>query len=294
MKIVSRKLAELLKSRCDLSYTEVYEITTTDGLAIRTTTGDKDIVFNSKMFYAGNGNAPLIGVNQLPEVSEKLGLSVDTLMLDLLGDKFLVNNQPFISACIGGLLDSARVRGWRLFMPEYGNTSLGGIPKLVGIVSDVEIRVGVVSLTVSNVVELLNVDWPRNLYQGGCLNSLGDDACGVDLAKYTTTCRIENASTRSVLYTSLNDTTQHPYRFGQLVFTSGLLTGVKRSVRADNVVVGSIELTHPLPIPPSVGDAFSLTMGCSKSYTDPDGCVKFANMQRFRGMPFIPTVEMGV
>ena len=58
-----------------------------------------------------------------------------------------------------------------------------------GLVTDVQIERGLVSLTAASYLSLLNVQIPRDVYRPQCNNTLYDSACGVVKASFTASLR---------------------------------------------------------------------------------------------------------
>jgi uncharacterized phage protein (TIGR02218 family) len=83
---------------------------------------------------------------------------------------------------------------------------------------------------------------------------------------------------------------------GRVVFTSGALSGLRRSIGAQpqSVVnsagqVGGVDLVLALPVVPASGDTCELIPGCNKTT---DHCEwKFLNLPNFGGFPYIPKPE---
>jgi hypothetical protein len=81
------------------------------------------------------------------------------------------------------------------------------------------------------------------------------------------------------------------YNLGKISFTSGVLNGQSRMIRASIYNSGSsasITVSTPFPAAPSTGDSFRIYQGCDKSWAGTNGCPKFSNTARFRGFPFVP------
>jgi hypothetical protein len=76
---------------------------------------------------------------------------------------------------------------------------------------------------------------------------------------------------------------------GVIVFTSGLNTGVMRTVKSYLNAFGTISLTIPLPHIPAAGDTFDIYPGCDKLMSTCN--TKFNNISNYRGMQFTPAPE---
>jgi uncharacterized phage protein (TIGR02218 family) len=137
-------------------------------------------------------------------------------------------------------------------------------------------------------VELLDVQVPRDVYQPGCLNTLGDSLCGVTLAALAVTGTASGPSSadRTTVPHSLPQAAGH-FDLGIMTMTGGANTGQRRTVRRHTT--GQLQVLQPWPLPVVAGDSFSVRPGCDK--TQGTCTTKFSNLARFRGMPYIPVAE---
>lgn len=194
-------------------------------------------------------------------------------------------------------------------------TTLGAMVLFRGFVADATVSRAKASFTVKSYLEKLNIGVPRNVFQGPCLNTLGDAMCtvdfmtspvGVPLAVNSTIASVVNATSLKLTAGDF-PTTDYPlsyFRLGTLQFTTGVLAGLRRGVIAwQNVPVfgNLVEFTVPLPTPPTVGDGVRVTAGCEKTVAHCE--FKFANFLnpsvpteglRFRGMPYVPAPDSAI
>jgi hypothetical protein len=77
------------------------------------------------------------------------------------------------------------------------------------------------------------------------------------------------------------------YAEGVITLTSGVLTGLSRSVQASDAS-GNITCSSGFPQAPAIGDTFTVRRGCNKSMVN---CTIYSNLINFGGMPFIPQPE---
>lgn len=219
-----------------------------------------------------------------------LGLPVDTMDLTLwIASTTTVGGITLLQAIANGYFDGGYVKVERLFMSSYGDSNLGAMWMFSGRVSEVEPTRFECRLQIKSVLEVLDRPFPRNLYQGGCTNTLFDSGCAVVKATYTTAATTTAGSTKS----AVNVTNAQPtgyFDLGTILFTSGQNTGVKRTI-ASWTTGGVLNLSLPLPFAPLAGDTFQLVPGCNKMYSDTNGCPKFSNTARYRGFPYIPRPE---
>jgi len=77
------------------------------------------------------------------------------------------------------------------------------------------------------------------------------------------------------------------FDLGTVTFTSGLNSGVSRTVKS--AAPGVVNFSLPLPYPPATGDMFTIYPGCDKIQST---CgAKFNNLSHFSGCPYIPAAE---
>jgi uncharacterized phage protein (TIGR02218 family) len=291
MKPASTALQNLLASR-QFFAADLYTFTLVGGGVLRYCAGDRDISAGGNLFTS---QGPRIDrKDNKAKCHWKLGVEVDTLVFDVMPQATdLVNGQAFLAACVQGAFDGAELQLERAFMATYGDTSVGTVILFVGRVAEIDLGRAVATFTINSHLELLNLQLPRNLWQPGCVNSLGDASCGVTLASFAVTGSAAAGSSQSAVAASLGQATGY-FDQGKIAFTSGANAGLTRSVKA--WVAGSpgtIALLAPLPNAPAAGDAFTIYPGCDKTL-DANGCAKFANTARFKGYPYVPDPQTAV
>ncbi len=293
MKPASQALKALLASR-QFYAADLYTFTLAGGGMLRYCGGDRDISAGGNRFPAGGQSGPYFDRKDAKAKCHwKIGVEVDTLVFDVLPGSATVLGAPFLAAVRQGVFDGAELQLERAFMPTYGDTSAGTVILFAGRVAEVDAGRSVATFTVNSHLELLNLQMPRNLYQPGCVNNLGDASCAVSLASFATSGTALAGSSASVLTASLAQATGY-FDQGKLTFTGGANAGLWRSVKS--WVAGSpgtLSLLAPFPNAPAAGDAFTLYPGCDKTLGT-NGCAKFSNQANFRGMPYIPTPDTAV
>lgn len=295
-KPISPRLLALLATDADMFVSEVYDFTLIGGGTLRYTNGDADITVNGKVYSAGGIQiGPYFdAAGNRGNTTWALGTQADTLLFDVIPGAATIAGQPFLEACQQGVFDGAMLLKQRLFMPTYGDTRRGPITIFVGQVAEVDVGRSKATFTVNSPLELLDQDFPRNLYQAGCVNNLGDTACGVNLASYAVAGVITTA-TATVLHANLAVAPVGQFNQGKVTFLTGNLAGVSRTVKAATAgAPGEIDMMIPWPSAPQPGDTFSIFPGCDKTFAGANGCPKFSNTARWRGEDLIPTAETAV
>ncbi|TAF39061.1 MAG: hypothetical protein EAZ66_05445 [Alphaproteobacteria bacterium] len=77
------------------------------------------------------------------------------------------------------------------------------------------------------------------------------------------------------------------FTHGVLTFTSGANKGISTEILSFQSP--EIQLALPLPFTPMIGDAYSMTQGCDRSFTTCS--TRFNNALNFRGEPHIPGTD---
>jgi len=285
MKVASGPLIAYLNSGSVFQMALLYTITLLGGGVYRWTSADLSIVFGGNTFTSAidQGGQPLIQRGPIRTVK---GLEVDTLDITLLcGDTAQILGGNLTLAAHNGAFDGARVKVERLFMPSWGDTSLGSLVEFEGAVAGVDPASQQVILHVMSDLEKLQLQMPHVLFMPACANSFGDPACGIVLSTLTAT-GTAGASTNASQVTNVTGHVDGYYNLGVIAMTSGPAAGSRRSVRSylSSVVVPAV----PFPIAPASGDGFSIYPGCQRTQT---ACAGWSNSNRFRGCPYVPMPE---
>jgi uncharacterized phage protein (TIGR02218 family) len=287
MKTASGGLIALLGSGNEFFMADLLTITLVTGTVLRYTNGDTDLVSGGNTFSSSGL------IFERSNIKLTTGLTVDAMTLKLFADaNSMLSGIPAMQFIRNGGLDGARVELDRIFMPSWGDTSLGPLWMFSGRVSEVPMLSRYAcELKVASDLELLAVPFPRNLYQPGCTNSLYDSGCGVARATYTSSLTAASGSTVNQLNFTSAQATGY-FDLGVVTFTGGQNAGASRTVKAyTNGSPSNCTFALPLPYAPQAGDTFTIYPGCDKTFSGTNGCPKFSNTARYRGFPFIPVPE---
>lgn len=298
MKTASAALAAYLQSTRELLFVDLLEVTTSLGgtLYCASVAGSYSVFFDpgdpttnawhARGTYTYDGST--LGFTR-GKVSSQCGLQVDTLDLTLWNKGgYTIGGIGLVQAAMNGLLDGASVTLMRLFMPTWGDTSLGVVWSFGGVIAEQQVSANSIKCTVKSTLQQLDKQMPRNLGQPGCLNTIYDTACGVNQGTYTSSGNSTlTGSTYSVTLNSIVQVDGY-YDQGILVCTSGNNTGATRTVK--HWVSRVAQLHKPLLYAPQTGDHWTIAPGCDGTLGT-NGCPKFSNTARFRGLPFIPVPE---
>lgn len=283
MRTAPAPLVTLLNTSQALAFADLYTITLQGGGVLRYTSADLPITISGTTWARG----PLI---KRGRTKLSVGINVDNLDLTLSADSTVqVNTKPLLTFIAGGGLDGARLKLERAFMAAWGAAPAGTLVMFGGRISDVTMGRYEARLMVRSDLELLDAKVPRNLYQPGCTNTLYDAACGKNRAALTVTNAVAAAPapSKSAFGSTLGQASSY-FDLGVVAFTSGANAGVSRTIKSF-AAGGLVTLIAPFPFAPAAGDAFSIYPGCDK--TQATCSVRFANLARFRGAPYIPAPE---
>lgn len=260
---------------------DLYTISLVGGTVLRYTGYDLPLTLDGDTYQSAG---PLF---ERGRTRTLVGIEVDTMTLTIhAGTAITVGGVPILQAVAAGTFDGATFRLARAFMLDPAGPPPGALILFEGRVAETEISRSEARLTVRSLLELLNVQLPRNLYQAGCVNTLFDDVCGLVKASHGSTTTVGAASTQLLLNCALAQAGGF-FDGGTVTMLSGPNAGVTRTVK--RYQTGQVELAYPLPKLPYVGDSFTAYPGCDK--TQATCTAKYANLPRFRGFPHIPVPE---
>lgn len=156
-----------------------------------------------------------------------------------------------------------------------------------------------VEMKVKSPTKLMDLDMPRNYYSPGCIHTLYDSGCTLVKSAHGGNGAV--GGPQSAL-TNLNipwaggvspitsGDGLPSFAQGRLLFTSGVLNNLQVSIANNDG--NFLYLTYPLQQLPNLGDTFTAYLGCSKTINSCEN--KFANLDNFRGFPFVPQVYVSV
>lgn len=298
-KPISPRLLALFASAAgsNLFVANIFLFTLVDGTLLRYTDGDRDLTVNGQVYSAGVVQiGPFFGTSQgTVRASWGIGTSPNTLTFEVIPAQGTVAGASFLRACQIGVFDGATLTVSRLFMPTYGDTRRGPLRLDVYRVAEVDCGRSSAIFTINTFDELLDQQFPRNMYQAACVNNLGDTACGVNLTALAVACVVVAGSTKLILSANFAAAPAARYDLGKATFTSGTLLGFSRTIKSSAAgAPGTITLLYPFPSAPTAGDTFNIYPGCDKTLAGANGCAKFANQSRWRGEDRIPTAETSI
>jgi uncharacterized phage protein (TIGR02218 family) len=302
MKPITTQLQALFATR-QFQIAGLYSFALVGGGTLNYCSGDRDIYWNSTTYGCGgtSGVGPYFDrKDNRAKLHQKIGTAVDTLLFDVIPGTSTIDGESFLSFVRQGGFDGAELTLSRTYWavgtaPNAAGAivPVGTIVAMVGRVAEVDAGRSLASFTVNSHLELLNIQMPRNLYQSGCVNTLFDSGCTLNMASFGVNGSAASGTTAEQIdTTSLSNATGY-FDLGQITFTSGVNNGVSRTIKAYvNGSPSTITLIAPFPSTPAVSDMFTVYPGCDKSQATCGG--KFSNLLHFRGEPYIPVAETAI
>jgi uncharacterized phage protein (TIGR02218 family) len=265
---------------------DLYTLTTLDGAVYRWASADADVVVGANTFLASGLTNPVVTRGNVTWTS-----TAEIAVLEVTlgsGGSALVGGKNLCLAGVDGYFYGATLKLERLFLPGWGDASLGTCNWFEGVVAGVDPSSIETVLHVRSKMERLEQMFPRFLVMPTCQNQLFDAQCG--LSKTSATFHVDTTAAAGSTVTTLVTAVANPGTVtGWVVFTSGANSGKRRMISA---VASSTSMTLavPLPVAPTVGDAVTVYIGCDKRNTTCQAA-PFANLLRFRGFPDVPREE---
>jgi uncharacterized phage protein (TIGR02218 family) len=195
----------------------------------------------------------------------------------------LVEGIPFLQALRQGLFDGAFLQRDRAFLYAWGAPPIGTVTLFHGRISSID-KIGRVEaqVKVKSDLVLLDIDFPRNIYQASCIHILFDGGCGLSKSAFAVAGTVGTGSTNLVINWA---NTANYFNEGTITFTSGELNGLSANLKASGGT--TLTLVDQLPVAPQPGDTFNAYPGCNHT-TGTGGCASFNNLVHFRGYPDVP------
>ena len=252
-----------------------WKLATNDGRIFGFTDHDNDLSFDEIVFEAATGFTG-------SEIENGLGLAVDNLDVEGALSSLKLNEDDLFA----GVFDNAEVEIWQVnwatpdqrILAKKGN--LGEVSR-----NDTGFSAEIRGLS-------HNLNQPQGrLFQPDCDTDLGSAKCGVDLtlSAYRQTGTVTGLIENSRFYVSgLEGFSDGWFAGGRLEFSSGNNLNRASEVKNFHLTATGIalELWLQMPVEISVGDSFTVTAGCDKSFATCQG--KFANAVNFQGFPHMP------
>lgn len=308
MKALSSDLVALLASGVPLYRADLYQI---------------GPMLNGAMIYATNAQLPIsyggntyqpttFGLWSRGDIEVKIGLESNSCKLTVFADNQYPiyfpgssNMALLLDGIKYGLLGAAPVTISTAYMQTwgklYGRTDGSLVEtKFVGMCANVD-SIGMTRATISvqDMMYLLNIQVPRNVIQPSCANVLYDQVCTLPRTSFSRTGQVNSVSNTLQFRTTANlspHTASGTFTQGWLTWTSGHNSGLTCFVRQWTPASGydTIQLDVQTIFPLAANDQFTIYQGCSKTFSscsDLQGGNAYLN---YRGCPNVPVPEVAI
>lgn len=279
MRDVSAALLDFLQSGTEFVVAELWKITPAGKSALYFTSAQEAFSYGGQTYNS-------LDIER-EDIEDASGLQVSTLDFSVYApEDAVLDSLTWPEAAINGYFDGAAVELRLLFLFDWA-TQVGAVLLFTGTVSDVDVHLGKIKFTAKSLMEVFNQLFPRNLYQSTCPFLLYDANCGVLAASFAVAGAVAaDSDADTILDASLTQADDY-FAFGYVEFTSGDLSGQRRTVESSES--GRLDLATPFPQDPEVGDAFNVYPGCDRTKATCEA--KFSNTN-FGGTSFIPQPEV--
>ena len=287
MKTATLALVNFFGSSASALQFDLWTLRLASGTLLRWTDADVDITLaDGRSFVRG----PVV---RRPRAKWARGLEVDQLRMTLSGPAVLVDGQPLPVFAAAGGFDGASVLLEHVYLTTAGvvkgalvwfaGTEAGVLPGRMG-----------AEITLKSQLTQLSQQLPRNVYQAGCLNDLFDGNCAADRSAYTlagTVAAVGAGGNPAITVTLAAPASERWLELGIVRMASGASAGHSRTVQAQTGSGTSVllQFARPWPFALQPGDTLTATAGCDKTMATCSA--RFANLARFRGLPFVPLPE---
>ncbi len=240
-----------------------------DGIVLGLTTHDRDLVIDTVVYRAGGGFTPSM-------ISSSIGFNVDNLDISGALSSASIEERDLRE----GRFDRARIE---IFLVNWQDVDQGKIILKSGYLGEVETGEGSFNAEVRGLLQSLQ-QTIGEVYSPECRADLGDNRCKVALSGFRHLGRVMAVLGQS----SFSDTSLTPpdgwFDYGILHWITGENAGLAMEVKKS--AGDQVTLYQPMIHPLAAGDLYEMTAGCDKRLTT---CInKFANVENFRGEPFVP------
>jgi uncharacterized phage protein (TIGR02218 family) len=289
MRTANAALITYLATNDEYLMADLYTFTLINGTILRYTDKDIDLSVGGNN-YSSNG----LFIKR-SRISLSVGLNVDNLQIDAYPTTANIGGVDFLEACRNGALDGGFLKLERAFFNSWNDAPVGTITLFYGRVADVDLGRTAAQINIASILELLNAQWPINVYLASCVWSLYGNGCGLNKATFAANGVVSAGGNYSVFNTNLAAANNY-YDQGIIIFTSGNDSGSRRVIKGFANANGQVTVIPPLPYTPETNANFTAYPGCDKTANT---CLaKFVNVDannniKFRGWPYIPIPETG-
>lgn len=271
MKTISAALQTHLNGEC-LTLATCWKVTRKDGMVLGFTDHNSDLEVESVSYSAATGFTPT-------SIASQASLAVDNLDVEGMLQAGSITEQDILA----GRYDHAEIE---VFMVNYADISQGTLALRKGWLGEIEVRNHQFVAEVRGLSQQL-AQTIGDLYSPVCRARFGDLRCGVNRASYQESGTVSTVLGRSQFTDSSRTEAAETFTLGSVEFTSGANDGVVCEVKSFRD--GRITLALPVPDVIEIGDSYTITQGCNKTFTT---CTqRYNNAINFRGEPHVPGID---
>lgn len=233
--------------------------------------------FHEDLFIDGLWYQSQSGMVRATAVSGGSDLGVQNADVECVLDSDHIDREDLES----GLYDYAEIK---IFLVNYLNPSSFQIKLLRGRLGEVSMGQNAAQAELRSLTQMLQQRTGRT-HEVACSYELGDAKCGVSLAAFRVTGTVTTVTNQHNIKDTSRGEAQGWFNQGKITFTSGHCAGLSMEIQSYTASTHGFLLSLDMPYPIQVGDTYSATPGCAKTYAV---CKSKFNNENFGGWPFIP------
>lgn len=247
----------------------LWRVTRTDEVVMGFTDHDRDLTLDGLTYRAATGFTPTT-------VASTSSLAVDNLDIQSVLDSDDISEADLRA----GVYDYATIE---VILVDHADPGNGTLYLRKGTLGEVKMTGQTFTAELRGMAQAFS-NQIGQLYAPACRADLGDLRCGVDLGAMTARGMVQTVYSQRSFQDPLRTEDADLFRHGLLTWTGGANAGLSMEVRS--FTDGTAILFLPMGRPIAVGDTYTVTAGCNKSF---ETCRdKFDNAAAFRGEPHVP------
>jgi uncharacterized phage protein (TIGR02218 family) len=249
-----------------------WKIIRSDGNIMGFTDASDDVIYDGITYHAATGFSPSAHATSA-------NLAVDNQEVAGVLDAGFITEADIMA----GIYDFAEIE---VFQLNYNAPEDGRIILRSGKLGEVKLNGGRFVAEIRGITQNL-VQNIGTFYSPSCRAKFGDSRCKKNLASYTVTASINTVISRQEFTAYALTQDAGYFEYGLINFTSGANSGIKAEIKrfADKKITTMLALPYDV----AVGDGFSISAGCDKTFST---CIsRFGNAINFRGEPHVPGMD---
>lgn len=245
-----------------------------DGVTLGFTDHHEDLVIDGLTYQSQSGMV------RATAVSGGSDLSVQNADVETVLDSDAIDREDLES----GLYDYCSVK---IFLTSYLAPSSFTIKLLRGRLGEVSLGQHTAQAELRSLTQMLQQRTGRT-HEVACSYELGDAKCGVSLAAFTVTGTVTHVLNQHRIRDTSRSEANGWFSQGKITFTSGNNIGLSMEIQTHTSSNDNLVLSLDMPYPIEVGDTYSASAGCAKTWAV---CQSKFNNANYSGFSFIPGVD---